>query len=118
MNSIWKECRERRLWERYPASGTPASLAWNRGATEEIIRGHLLDIGGGGAAFASECPPPAGIPLQLRLRSRVPQGVRLGPVAARLVMTMEALSGQKIAHLQFVAPLPTGLLEMVRAGAE
>jgi hypothetical protein len=40
---------ERRLWERYPARGSDATLSWLEGATERTIRADLRDISGEGA---------------------------------------------------------------------
>lgn len=117
MNSILEGRRERRLWERYPARGMAASLAWHRGTGREVGRGHLLDIGGGGAALVCDVPPPADVPVWLWIGAGAPSYVGIEPVEARLVRVSDAPSGEKIFHLQFVAPCPMGVFELAINGA-
>lgn len=108
--------RERRLWERYPARESRASLSWVEGAAERTIRGELLNISGGGAAFVSDMLPPRGVPIFLRLEADVPEGIRIHAVEARLVMTSVDPSGMRIAHVQFVDPCPMDLFELAVDG--
>jgi hypothetical protein len=105
--------RERRLWERYTAPGTVTTLTWLRGATEETIRGRLLQVSGGGVAFASTEGPPQGANVRLRI---APESLRPDegePAEARLVMVSQARSGDGVMlHLQWVGPCPMEFFEL------
>jgi hypothetical protein len=109
--------RERRLWERYPARESRASLSWPEGAAERVVRGELLNISGGGAAFVSEECPPRGVPIFLRLEAGAEDGVRLHAVESRLVTTSVDPSGMRVAHIHFVQPFPMELFELAVDGS-
>jgi hypothetical protein len=105
--------RERRLWERYAAGGSPVTLIWLAGATERTALGELRDIGGGGAAFASEDVPPPHLPIWIGPAPDAPREDRIEPVESRLVWTSDDHAGATIAHLEFVAPCPMKLFALV-----
>ncbi len=116
LDSLLANHRERRLWERYPTRESRASLGWLEGSTEVAIRGELLNISGGGAAFVSDMLPPQGIPIWLWLEADVREGIRIHAVESRLVATSVDPSGMRIAHLQFVDPCPMDLFELAVDG--
>jgi hypothetical protein len=116
LDSLLASHRERRLWERYPTRESRASLGWLEGSTEVAIRGELLNISGGGAAFASDLLPPRGVPIWLWLEAGVREGMRIHAVESRLVATSVDPSGMRIAHLQFVDPCPMDLFELTVDG--
>jgi hypothetical protein len=110
--------RERRLWERYTAPGTVATLTWLRGATEETIRGRLLQIGGGGVAFAAEEGPPQGTTVRLRVAPESHGSEQCEPVEARLVMVSQARSGDGVVlDLAWLGPCPIEFFELALYGS-
>jgi hypothetical protein len=118
LDSLLEKHRERRLWERYPARESRATLTWSDETGERTIHGDLLNISGGGAAFVSELQPPSGVLIRLQLEANVRRFDRIDPVESRLVTTSDDPSGMKIAHLQFVGPCPMDLFEMAVNGCE
>jgi hypothetical protein len=104
--------RDRRFWERYPARGPGATLTWLEGASERMIRGELLNIGGEGASFVSEALPPSGVALGLRLEPGGRWGGRIDPVECRVVRTADHPSGRKIAHIRFAGPCPIEIFDL------
>jgi hypothetical protein len=110
--------RERRLWERYPAVESRGTLTWFEESKERVEHGELLNISGGGAAFASEHFPPPHVPIWLRLDASDRLSERIEPVESRLVGTSLDPSGLRIAHLQFVEPCPMALFDLAVNGAE
>jgi hypothetical protein len=98
--------RERRMWERHPVREARANLTWLEGGTERSIRGELLNICVGGAAFIGEILPPPGIPIWLRLEAGAHRGVRIDPVEGRLLMSSFDPTGRRVAHIEFVDPCP------------
>lgn len=118
LDSILEKHRERRLWERYPARESRATLTWLEGTTEKTTPGDLLNISGGGAAFVGEAIPPPGVPIWFQLDASGRQVDRVDPVESRLVMTSLDPSGMMIAHIQFVDPCPMELFELAVNGTE
>ena len=118
LDAILERARERRLWERYPARESRATLSWLEGTTEKTIHGDLLNISGGGAAFVTEILPPPGTPIWLQLDASVRQVDRIDPVESQLVTTSVDPSGMKVAHIQFVNPCPMALFELAVNGGE
>lgn len=118
LESLQGKQPERRLWERYPARESRATLTWIDRDGETTVRGDLLNISGGGAAFVSEQLPPPGVPVWLQLEASVRQVESVHPVESKLVYTSLDPSGMKIAHLQFVIPCPMELFELAVNGGE
>jgi hypothetical protein len=118
LDAILKDYLERRMWQRYPSRESQATLTWLDGSIERILPGELLNISGGGAAFASEVQPPADVSIWLEVDASVPQDPRIDPVESQLVGTSVDPSGRKIAHLQFVGPCPMEFFELTVNGAE
>jgi hypothetical protein len=116
LDALLEAHRERRLWERYPARESRASLTWFEGGDEKTVPGDLLNISGGGAAFISEVLPPPGVPIWLGLEAGARQVDRIDPVESRLVATSDDPSGMQIAHLQFVDPCPMDFFELAVNG--
>src|SRR5262245_36217697 len=112
LDALLEAHRERRLWERYPARESRASLTWLEGADERTVHGDLLNISGGGVASVSDVLPPPGVPIWLRLEAGARQLDPIDPVASKLVATSDDPSGLKIAHLQFVEPCPMDLFNL------
>ncbi len=103
---------ERRLWERYPARGSGATLSWLEGATERTIRADLRDISGEGACFVAEVLPPSGVPLWLRPEAGERRGGRIDPVECRLVTTADDPSGVMVTRIRFVGQCPIDLFDL------
>jgi hypothetical protein len=118
LDAILEKHQERRMWERYPARESRATLTWLDGSTERTIPGELLNISGGGAAFVSEEQPPPGVSIWLQLEASIRQPYPIDPVESQLVTTSADPSGLKIAHLQFVGPCPMELFELAVSGGE
>ena len=118
LDAILEKHRERRLWERYPARESRATVTWLDGPGETTIHGDLLNISGGGVAFVADVLPPLGVPIWLQLDARARQVDLPTPVESRLVTTSNDPSGMKIAHIQFIDPCPMDLFEMAVNGAE
>jgi PilZ domain len=106
LDPILEKHRERRLWVRYPVRESRAILTWLEDSAEKTLRGDLLNISGGGAAFVTDTPPPLGVPIWLRFEAGVPQSDRIDPIESRLVAPSEEPSGMTVAHIQFVTPCP------------
>jgi PilZ domain len=117
LDAILEKHHERRLWERYAARESRATLTWHDGSSEQTIRGDLLNISGGGAAFVAEVQPPPGVPVWLELEAGARRVPRVDPVESQLVATSADPSGLMIAHLQFVDPCPMELFELTVNGA-
>lgn len=118
LDSILEKHRERRLWERYPARESRATLTWLDGNAETTTHGELLNISGGGVAFAADVLPPPGVPIWLQLDARARHVERADPVESRLVATSNDPSGRKIAQIQFIDPCPMDLFEMAVNGVQ
>ena len=117
LDAILERARERRLWERYPARESRATLSWLEGTTENTTHGDLLNISGGGVAFVTDELPPTGVTIWLELDAGARQVPRIEPVESRLIATSVNPSGMKIAHIQFVTPCPMDLFELVVNGS-
>ena len=118
LDAILEKHRERRLWARYPARESRATLTWLEGTTEKATHGNLLNISGGGVAFIADVLPPPGVPIWLQFDAGVRQVDCFEPVESRLVTTSVDPTGAKIAHIQFVTPCPMDLFEVVVSGSE
>jgi PilZ domain len=109
------EClAERRLWERYPARETRASLCWLGQGGEQYVSGELLNISGGGAAVITDAVLPDEQPIWLTLQA---DSGAITPVECRLVTVSVDESAQKIARLRFVEACPIDLYELAVHGA-
>jgi hypothetical protein len=117
LDAILEKHHERRLWERYPARESRATLTWLDGSAERTISGDLLNISGGGAAFVSEVQPPPGVSIWFQLDTSVWQSQGIAPVESRLVATSFDPCGLKITHIQFIDPCPMELFELAVNGA-
>jgi hypothetical protein len=104
--------RERRLWERHPVRESRASLTWLEGETEKSIRGDLLNICVGGAAFIGDVLPPPGIPIWLQLEARAHRGPGTDAIEGRLLMSSFDPTGRRVAHIEFVDPCPSDFFNM------
>ena len=104
--------RDRRLWECYEIRATPASVHWRDGDATRTIRGALLNISGGGAAFGCDIVVPMGVAVWLWLDLGDTDGDELAPVASRVVAVTDDGSGLRIAHLQFVGPCPIPFFDL------
>jgi hypothetical protein len=118
LDAILKGHQEGRLWQRYPARESRATLMWLDGSTERTMPGELLNLSGGGAAVVAEVQPPPGVSIWLQLEAGIPQGHRIDPVECHLVSTSTDPSGRKIAHLEFIGPCTMELFGLVVNGAE
>lgn len=117
LDSILEKHRERRMWARYPARESRASLIWGEGIAERTTHGDLLNISGGGAAFVADLLPPPGTSIRFRLHASVRQDDPIDPVESRLVATSVDPSGSTIAHIQFIAPCAMDLFELAVNGS-
>jgi hypothetical protein len=117
LDSILEKHRERRMWARYPARESRASLTWGEGIAERTTYGGLLNISGGGAAFVADFLPLPGTSIWFRLHAGVRQVDPIDPVESRLVATSVDPSGRTIAHIQFIAPCPMDLFELAVNGS-
>jgi hypothetical protein len=116
LDALLERHRERRLWERYPARESRATLTWMDGSSQRTIRGDLLNISGGGAAIVTEVAPPSGSPIWLQLDASVRLLDPIKPVKSKLVMSSDDPSGMKVAHIQFLDPCPMELFELAVNG--
>ncbi len=116
LDPILERHRERRLWDRYPARESRASLTWLDGPHETTIHGELLNISGGGAAFVSDVMPPPGVSIWLELEAGVRLVKQIAPIESRLVTTSNDPSGMTIAHIQFIGPCPMDFFELAVHG--
>jgi PilZ domain len=116
LDPILEKHRERRMWDRYPVRESRGSLTWLEGPAEKTIRGDLLNISGGGAAFVTDTPPPPGVPIWLRLEAGGRQVDRIDQIESRLVTTSEDPSGLTVARIQFVTPCPMDFFELAVHG--
>lgn len=107
---------DRRRWVRHPARESRASLNWAEGGTEKAIRGDLLNISVGGAAFLGDALPPAGVSIRLRLEAGARRAVPIGAVEGRLIMSSFDPTGRWIAHIEFVDRCPPDLFELAVNG--
>jgi PilZ domain len=108
--------RERRLWERHPVRESAASLTWLEGETEKSIRGDLLNICVGGAAFIGDVLPPPGVSIWLQLEARAHRGVGIDAIEGRLLMSSFDPTGRKVAHIEFVDPCPSDFFNLAVEG--
>ncbi len=118
LDAILEKHQERRLWQRYPARESRATLSWFDGSTERTLPGELRNISGGGAAVVSEVQPPPGVSIWLALETGAQKGDPIEPVESRLVASSADPSGLRIAHLQFVDPCTMEFFELAVNGAE
>jgi len=109
---------DRRRWVRHPARESRASLTWTEGEAEKTIRGDLVNISVGGAAFIGEAMPPPGVPIRLRLEAGARRAVPIGAVEGRLIMSSFDPTGRWIAHIEFVDRCPPELFELAVNGGE
>lgn len=116
LDSILEKHRERRMWERYPARVSRATLSWIEGTVEVITHGELLNISGGGAAFIGDVLPPSGVTIWLQLDVGAQHAEPIDPVESRLVGTSLDPSGVQVAHIQFVVPCPMALFQLAVHG--
>jgi c-di-GMP-binding flagellar brake protein YcgR len=114
LDAVLKRHQERRLWQRYPARETRATLAWYEQDIERTIPAELLNISGGGAAIITEVEPPADQPLWLGLESK---DVAIVPTEARLVVISADPSGLKVVRLRFVDSCPMEMFELAMQGS-
>jgi hypothetical protein len=108
--------RERRVWERRPVRESRSTVTWLEGVTEKASRGGLLNISVGGAAFLGDVLPPQGVPIWLRLEAGIRDGVPIGTVEGRVLMTSFDPSGGRVAHIQFVDLCPTDFFDLAVNG--
>jgi hypothetical protein len=114
LDAILERHRERRIWQRYPARETRATLTWIDGSQEIRVRGELSNISGGGAAVIVADIIPDDRSIWFELEAKLP-GIE--PVESRLVVTSLDPSGAKIARIRFVDPCPLALFELAVNGA-
>jgi hypothetical protein len=114
LENILEQHEEHRLWQRYPARETRASLRWYDQESERIFTGELMNISGGGAAVMTAAPLPSEQPVWLTLSVG---SLAITPVEARLVAVSIDASGLRIARLRFVEPCPMDLFELAVHGA-
>ncbi len=112
--NILESLAERRLWERYPARETRASLSWLGQGGEQTVPGQLLNISGGGAAVITAAVLPDEQPIWLTLNA---ESGAITPVECRLVTISIDESGERIARLRFVEACPMDLYELAVHGA-
>lgn len=101
--------RERRAWKRVVPQEKRAVLSWRDGASDQIIRGEMRDISGGGAAVCVSAQPPADKPIWLSLGA---EGREAGPVECRPGSLKLDSNGNFIIHLAFVDLCPLRLYEV------
>jgi hypothetical protein len=114
LDRMLEQNEERRLWQRYPARETRATLTWIHDEHERTVRGELLNISGGGAAVVIDAEPPADKPISFGLESK---GPTIAPVESRVVVISLDASGLKIARLRFVDSCPMALFELAVHGS-
>lgn len=117
LDSLLAVHRERRMWKRYAVRESRAGLTWIDGGSERTTVGVLINISGGGAAFASEVLPPADGTAWLRLEAGARTGGGSEAVECQLVAISEDPSGRRIAHLRFLDPCPMDLFELAVHGS-
>jgi hypothetical protein len=111
--SALEEHAEHRLWQRYPARETRASLIWRDEEGEHTIACTLINISGGGAAVFTDAMLPDDRPLWLSLQG---ESAATTPVESRLVGISVDASGLKIARFRFVDACPMDLFELAVHG--
>ena len=104
------------MWERYPVRESAASLTWLEGETERSIRGDLLNICVGGAAFIGDVLPPPGIPIWLQLEARANRGVGTDAIEGRRRMSSFDPTGRQVVHIEFVDPCPSDFFDLAIGG--
>jgi PilZ domain len=104
---------EHRLWTRYPARETCATLLWLDQNIEQTFPGRLINISGGGAAVFTDAPLPAQEPIWLTLS---PGSLATTPVECRLVAVSIDASGSRLARFRFVEACPMDLFELAVNG--
>jgi hypothetical protein len=109
--------RQRHRWERSAARESRASVTWQEGATEKAIRGDLLNICVGGAAFLGDDLPPAGIPIWLQLEDADHPGFGINGIEGRLRMSSFDPSGRRVAHIDFVSSCPADFFFLATRGS-
>jgi hypothetical protein len=109
--------RDRRHCGRHPAREALGELSWLEGPTERTIRGALLNISAGGAAFVSDQVPPAGARIFLRLIADARDGSRPPAIESLLVQVSLGASAMRVAHIKFIDPCPMSLFEMAVDGS-
>jgi PilZ domain len=113
LGNVLDQHEEHRLWQRYPARETRASLIWLDRDIEQTFPGELMNISGGGAAVITSAMVPAEQPVWLTLG---PGADTFAPVESRLVAISIDASGLRIARLRFVEPCPMQLFELAVHG--
>jgi hypothetical protein len=113
IGSVLEEHAEHRLWQRYPARATRASLIWLDDDGEYTVACVLLNISGGGAAVFTDAVLPQEHPLWLTLQG---ESGATTPVESRLVAISIDVSGLKIARFRFVEACPMDLFELAVHG--
>jgi PilZ domain len=104
---------EHRLWQRYPARETRATLLWLDRTVEQALPGKLINISGGGAAVMTDAPLPEQEPIWLTLAAGSDPTT---PAECRLVAISIDASGSRIARLRFVGACPMDLFELALHG--
>jgi hypothetical protein len=113
LGNVLEQHEEHRLWQRYPARETRASLIWLDRDVEQTFPGELMNISGGGAAVITSAMVPAEQPVWLTLGTR---SDTFAPVESRLVAISIDASGLRIARLRFVEPCPMQFFELAVHG--
>jgi hypothetical protein len=113
LGSVLEEHAEHRLWQRYPARETRASLIWLDEDGEHTVACVLLNISGGGAAVFTNAILPQEHPLWLTLQG---ESGAATPVESRLVASSIDVSGLTIARFRFVEACPMDLFELAVHG--
>jgi hypothetical protein len=113
LGSVLDEHAEHRLWQRYPARETRASLIWRDEDGEHTVACILINISGGGAAVFTDAMLPDDLPLWLTLQG---ESAASTPVESRLVGISVDASGLKIARFRFVDACPMDLFELAVHG--
>ncbi len=108
---------QRHRWDRHAANESRASVTWLDGATEKSIRGDLLNICVGGAAFLGDDLPPSGVPIWLQLDHRVYPSVGINGIEGRLRMSSFHPSGRRVAQIEFVCSCPADFFHLATSGS-
>ena len=113
LGSVLEEHAEHRLWQRYPARETRASLIWCDEDGDHTVACALINISGGGAAVFTDAMLPDDHSLWLSLQG---ESAATTPVESRLVGMSVDASGLKIARFRFVDACPMDLFELAVHG--
>jgi PilZ domain len=113
LGSVLEEHAEHRLWQRYPARESRASLIWVAEDCEYTIACILINISGGGAAVFTDEMLPDDLALWLTLQGA---SAATTPVESRLVGISVDASGLQIARFRFVEACPMDLFELAVHG--